>query len=113
MKSELDSPELHAEKKVRIEEVRDNCQAIDAERPAESIMEKESIKNKQTIKKIESIKKIENIKKIESIKKNVEVQLRGSKPNMDSEEILELNSEGEHRGRKGRSGRTNGAEARA
>ena len=33
--------------------------------------------------------------KIESIKKNLEVQSRGSKPKVDSEEILELNSDGD------------------
>ncbi len=40
MKSELDSPELHAEKKVRIEAVSDNRQAINAKRSAENILTK-------------------------------------------------------------------------
>jgi hypothetical protein len=112
MKSGLDSPELHAEKKVRIEEVPDNRQAINAERSAESIKNVESIKkiesikNVESIKKIESItnvesiKKIESIKKVESVKKIVEVQSRGSKPKVDSKEILELNSDGDIVGRK-------------
>ncbi len=37
MKSDLDSPELHAEKRVKIEEVVDNLQAINAERLAEKV----------------------------------------------------------------------------
>jgi hypothetical protein len=82
MRSELDSPELHAEKKVKIEEVPD-------------INDVESIKKKESIKNVESIKKKESIKKIESVKKNLEVQSRGSKPKEEAEEILELNSDGD------------------
>jgi hypothetical protein len=81
MKSELDSPELHAKKKVRIEEVPDNM---------ESIKSVESIKNMEGIKSVENIKSVESIKKIGNIKKMVEVRSSGSKPKMESEEILEL-----------------------
>ncbi len=73
LRSELDSPELHAEKKVKIEEVPD-------------------IKKMESIKSVESIKKNESIK---SVRKIVEVKSRGSKPKVDTEDTLELNSDGE------------------
>jgi hypothetical protein len=88
MRSELDSHELHAEKKVKIEEVPDI-------NDVESIKKKRSIKNVESIMKKKSIKNVESIKKIESVKKNMEVQSRGFKPKVDSEEILELNSDGD------------------
>ncbi len=101
VKSKLDSPELHAEKKVRIEEVPDNSQAVNADRAAEiiksveNIKSVESVKSAESIKSVESVKSVENIKKDESIKKRVEVRSSGSKPKKDSEEILELDSEGD------------------
>jgi hypothetical protein len=79
-KGELDSPELHAEKKVKMEEVPDNCQAVkigSSYRPLEGI-------TKSVVKRD---------------KKIVEVQSRGSKPEMKSEEILELNSDGDVSGK--------------
>jgi hypothetical protein len=65
VRSELDSPELHAEKKVKIEEV-------------------------PVIKSVEIIKKIEEVK---GVKKNVDVQPRGSKPKVVKEDSLVLNSD--------------------
>ncbi len=88
VRSELDSPELHAEKKVKIEEV-----------PDIKIEEVPDIKIEEVpdIKSVEIIKKIENIK---SVRKIVDVQSRGSKPKVDAEDTLELNSDGEIVGEK-------------
>ena len=55
----------------------------------------ESIKNMESTENVQSIKKDENIKKGKSTKKVVEVRSRGSKSKVESEEILELNSEGD------------------
>ena len=103
MKSELDSPELHAEKKVKIEEVASNLQVINDERSAElesikkqeSIKKMESIKNKESTEKVQSIKRGRDIKKVESIKKAEKMRSTTSKSRSDSEEVLELNSEGD------------------
>jgi hypothetical protein len=94
-KSKLDSPELHAEKKVKIEEVSDNSQAVNADRPARIVKSVEGVKSVENVKSAGSVKSVENIKKDVSIKKRVEVRSSNSNPKEESEEILDLDSEGD------------------
>jgi hypothetical protein len=82
MKSDLDSPELHAEKKVRMEEVPDNDYAI------------KSLEGTASREKVKSPKGIKSMKDA-GIKKKKEARSSGSKPKEDSEEILVLDSEGD------------------
>jgi hypothetical protein len=107
MKSENDSPELHAEKKVKVEEVPDNGQAIKSLKGIKNVDEfkshkagimnvyefksQEGIMNKERVKSPKDFKSEESIKKDAKIKKRDEEQSSGSKP----EDVLELDSEGD------------------
>jgi len=64
MKSENDSPELHAEKKVKIEEVPDNGHAI---KSLEGIMKVEKVKSLEGIMNVEEFKSLEGITKVKSL----------------------------------------------
>jgi hypothetical protein len=61
----------------------------------ESVKSAENVKSAESVKSVEIVKSVENIKKDVSIKKRVEVQSSNSKPKEESEEILELDSEGD------------------
>jgi hypothetical protein len=67
VRSELDSPELHAEKKVKIEEVPD-IKSVEIIKSIEDIKSVEIIKSIEDIKSMEIIKSIKDIKSIEDIK---------------------------------------------
>ena len=75
-----------------MEEVPDNGQAI---KSVESIKSLEGIKSVESVKSLEGIKSVENIMKDAKIKKKVGMQSSGSKPKEDTDEILELDSEGD------------------
>jgi hypothetical protein len=55
MKSEFDSPELHAEKKVKMEKVPDNDYAI---KSLEGTVSREKVKSPKGIKSVESVKSL-------------------------------------------------------
>jgi hypothetical protein len=76
-RSDLDSPELHAEKKVKIEEVPD----IMSEEVPDIMSEGVPV-----------IKSVENIKSVMNVS---DARSRGSKPTVDAEDSLVLNSDGE------------------
>ncbi len=65
MKSEFDSPELHADKRVRMEEVPDNDHAI---KSLEGIKKVEKVKSVEKAKSLEGIKSVEKFKSLEGIK---------------------------------------------
>jgi predicted RNase H-like nuclease (RuvC/YqgF family) len=65
MKSENDSPELHAEKKVKMEEVPDNGHAI---KSLEGIMKVEKVKSLEGIMNVEKVKSLEGITNVGKIK---------------------------------------------
>jgi hypothetical protein len=108
MKGERDSPEMHAEKKVKIEEVQENLLAVkmgESSDNSQAVKMGESSDNSQAVKMDESqaIKKRSSSRALEDAttmavrrdKKTIDLQSSGSKLESKTQEILELDSNGD------------------